>query len=208
MFKFQAAMSLDAGEALLKVWKEVRKKYSERSVPLYRDKRDSERTGAAVSVIADDSDARRRRGLMVYPSVEFCTFGDRQWILGLGHKGGSYPGSEYRNNIMAVQQDWSHFGKTKEIPGYSIRGLAQWIGSRNDWFQASVLTSTKDGRLFFHGPIERFRDESLLSQFVINTNEVNGVSIRGQTVPLGFAYTFSRDFPHFLAEEIARALSQ
>jgi hypothetical protein len=212
MFKFQIVKPLTAGEALLKAWEEIKAKYSVKAVGLAEDESHPEHSGAALSVIAQDNDHhRRRRGLMVYPSVEFCTFGDRQWILGLGCKGGSYPGYIYSNDLLAVQaysEDWERFNAPEEVLRSDVISLARQLGDRNDWFHSSLLTTTKDGMAIFRHQMEQLSDENTISPFVVEKKEVRAVFLGGAEELIGFAYTFSRDFPHFLAEEIAKALGQ
>lgn len=167
----------------------------------------------AMSVIADDSDHhRRRRGLMVYPSVALCAFGgDSVWALALGHKGGSYPGSEYAYDLMAFRY---YVGKEERFPlRFDDKEFEEFVGlmgDKNDWFHSSLLTVMADGRL-------RIRQSRILDllkphlEKVVLPNDSHRASRffqHGGVTDIGGDCRFRRDFPDLLARSIRKYMSE
>lgn len=91
--------------------------------------------------IANDSDCHRKRiGTMRYKGFSTIVINNKLWLLSVGIKSGSYPGSDIRSDIVAIPCD-------DTMSENEIKTLFRTKIKMGEYFKNSIFISTSSGYL-------------------------------------------------------------
>jgi len=196
---------LTGGEILEKTYKILCGKCTPKTITL---------SDVAMAEIADDSDWHRSKtGYMLYKELNQITINDKNWVLGLGEKGGDYPAEPFGKDILALEYEPT--GKDQKQIDSDITSMIRI----SEYFRNTLIMSLADGQLKLATPDSpcycRFSEkmkEYLAGKFkdyVAQKPEYDRECVLVSTMdfPCTKEMTFKESFAEFLADTIEKILS-
>jgi hypothetical protein len=197
---------LTGGEILEKTYKILCDKYTSKTITL---------SDVAMTEIADDSDWHRSKtGYMLYKELSQITINNKNWVLGLGEKGGDYPAEPFGKDILALEY---------EINGKTTEQISKELASKihaSPYFRNTLIMSMADGQLKLATPDSpcycRFSEKmkeylaGKFKEYVAQKPEYDRECVLVSTMdfPCTKEMTFKESFAEFLAETVEAILSK
>jgi hypothetical protein len=197
---------LTGGEILEKTYKILCGKCVPKTITL---------SDVAMTEIADDSDWHRSKtGYMIYKELNQITINGKNWVLGLGEKGGDYPAEPYDKDILALEYEMN--GKDQKQVDDDITSMIR----TSSYFRNTLILSMADGQLKLATPDSpcycRFSEQMRqplkdnFKDYVAQKPEYDRECVLVSTMdfPCTKQMTFKESFAKFLAETIEAILSK